>query len=61
MRRSFSAAMRRRNPEGGSTPSEDKDMGSQWGQPHWEEQAGQSVKHLYFHVLSGRDMTWPPG
>ena len=36
-------------------------MGSQWGQPHWEEQAGQSVKHLHFHVLSGRDMTWPPG
>ena len=25
------------------------------------EQAGQSVKHLHFHVLSGRDMTWPPG
>ena len=24
------------------------------------EQAGQSVKHLHFHVLSGRDMTWPP-
>ena len=22
------------------------------------EQAGQSVKHLHFHVLSGRDMTW---
>ncbi len=27
----------------------------------WEEQAGQSVPHLHFHVLSGRDMTWPPG
>ena len=25
------------------------------------EQAGQSVHHLHFHVLSGRDMTWPRG
>lgn len=25
------------------------------------EQAGQSVGHLHFHVLSGRDLTWPPG
>ena len=25
------------------------------------EQAGQSVHHLLFHVLAGRDMTWPPG
>ena len=25
------------------------------------EQAGQSVPHLHFHVLVGRDMTWPPG
>lgn len=25
------------------------------------QQAGQSVYHLHFHVLGGRDMTWPPG
>ena len=23
--------------------------------------AGQTLFHLHFHVLSGRDMTWPPG
>ena len=25
------------------------------------EQAGQTVHHLHFHILAGRDMTWPPG
>ena len=25
------------------------------------DDAGQTVHHLHFHVLSGRDMTWPPG
>jgi histidine triad (HIT) family protein len=24
-------------------------------------QAGQSVHHLHFHVLGGRDLGWPPG
>lgn len=25
------------------------------------ESAGQSVMHLHFHMLAGRDFTWPPG
>lgn len=25
------------------------------------ESAGQSVPHLHFHLLGGRDFTWPPG
>lgn len=25
------------------------------------ESAGQSVAHLHFHLLSGRNFTWPPG
>jgi histidine triad (HIT) family protein len=24
-------------------------------------QAGQSVHHVHFHVLGGRNLTWPPG
>ena len=25
------------------------------------EKAGQSVEHLHFHILGGREMNWPPG
>lgn len=25
------------------------------------EQGGQTVKHLHFHILGGRDLKWPPG
>lgn len=26
-----------------------------------KERAGQTVPHLHFHLMGGRDMTWPPG
>jgi histidine triad (HIT) family protein len=26
-----------------------------------KEQAGQTVPHLHFHLMGGRDMGWPPG
>ncbi len=25
------------------------------------ERAGQTVFHIHFHLLGGRDLTWPPG
>ena len=26
-----------------------------------KERANQTVPHLHFHLIGGRDMTWPPG
>ncbi len=26
-----------------------------------KERAGQTVPHLHFHLLGGRDLSWPPG
>ncbi len=28
---------------------------------NYGEKAGQSVAHIHVHILSGRDMKWPPG
>ena len=25
------------------------------------EKAGQTVHHIHFHLIAGRDLTWPPG
>lgn len=25
------------------------------------DSAGQTVKHIHFHLMAGRDFTWPPG
>ncbi len=41
-----------------------KDMGMKDGfrvVSNCGESAGQSVKHLHFHVMSGREFTWPAG
>jgi histidine triad (HIT) family protein len=28
---------------------------------NYGEKAGQTVPHIHIHILSGRQMTWPPG
>ena len=50
-------------PQGGSIPPEHikKGRAPKGRLRPLGDQAGQSVPHLHFHVLSGRDMTWPPG
>lgn len=43
-------------PQGGlNPPEEDENRGPRRASARWGEQAGQSVPHLHFHVLSGRE------